>query len=236
MSEPTSENQANTSPCVLVTGANRGIGLELCRQLVAARARVIATVRRPEAAQELATLPVSIEALDVSDPESVEALAERLDEVELDVLVNNAGMGGVGDGIQDLDFENMQEAFAVNSLGPLRVTQALLPHLLRGQRRTVVHISSNMGSLTNNLQGGCYAYRASKTALNMLNRCLALELAGKGFTCTVLHPGWVQTDMGGEGAPVPVVESVRGLLRVIVNLTPEDNGRFLDFEGKELPW
>ena len=236
MSALATEGEAKNDTTFLVTGANRGIGLELCRQLTAARARVIATVRSPERAQDLATLPVSIEALDVTDPESVHALAERLEEATIDVLINNAGMGGTGGGIQDLDFTHMGETFAVNSFGPLRVTQALLPHLMRGQRRTVVHISSNMGSLTNNMEGGCYAYRASKSALNMLNRCLALELAGRGFICTVLHPGWVQTDMGGDGTPVAVEESVRGLLRVIAQLSPAANGGFLDFEGNVLPW
>ena len=220
----------------LVTGANRGIGLELCRQLVQQGATVIGTARRPEAAAELATLPVSIEALDVANPQSIQALAERLEETPVDVLINNAGIGGAAKGIAELDFQDIERALAVNSLGPLRVTQALLPHLLRGQRRLVVQISSNMGSIANNAQGGYYGYRASKTALNMFNRCLALELAGRGFTCTVLHPGWVQTAMGGESAPVPVAASARGMLQVIAGLGPEANGRFFDFEGNELPW
>lgn len=222
----------------LVTGGNRGIGLELCRQLVAAGAEVIATARHPDKARELRALgsSVSIEPLDVTDGDSVRQLADTLGELALDVLVNNAGASGKPLGIHNLDFQEAEQLFGINSLGPLRVTQALLPHLERGKRRVVAQISSNLGSLTNNTQGGYYAYRTSKTALNMLNRSLAHELAGKGFICTVLHPGWVQTDMGGQGAPVSVADSARGLLRVIAGLTSEHNGRFFDYQGQELPW
>ena len=221
----------------VVTGANRGLGLELCRQLNAAGASVVATARDPDAAAELRQVaPARIEALDVTDPASVAAFAAALGETAVDVLINNAGMGGPGAGIAALDLDETARFFAVNSLGPLRVTQALLPHLQRGGRRTVGQISSNMGSIANNVQGGYYGYRASKTALNSLNRTLARELAGKGFVCVALHPGWVRTDMGGAGAPLSAEDSVRGLLRVVAGLTARHNGGFFDHTGAELPW
>ncbi len=222
---------------VVVTGANRGLGLEFCRQLTAAGAAVIATARDPEAAAELRQVaPARVEALDVTDAASVAAFAGALGETRVDVLINNSGMGGAGTGIAALDLDEVARFFAVNSLGPLRVTQALAPHLLRGGRRTVVQISSNMGSIANNVQGGYYGYRASKTALNSLNRTLARELAGKGFVCVALHPGWVRTEMGGREAPLTPEESVRDLLAVVAELTAEHNGGFFDHTGAALPW
>jgi NAD(P)-dependent dehydrogenase (short-subunit alcohol dehydrogenase family) len=222
---------------VVVTGANRGIGLELCRQLQAAGAEVIAAVRDPEAADELRqAAPARIERLDVADPASVAAFAEALGDAAVDVLINNAGIGGPGAGIANLDFDEVARTLEVNSLGPLRVTQALLPHLRRGRRRTVAHVSSNMGSIANNDQGGYYGYRASKTALNSLNRTLAHELGCLGFTCVVLHPGWVRTGMGGDGAPLTPAESVRGLVKIVAGLSAKDNGRFYDYTGAQLPW
>ncbi len=222
---------------VVITGANRGIGLELCRRYQAAGAEVIATAREPEPADELrAVAPARIERLDVADAESVAAFAEALGEIAVDVLINNAGTGEPGAGIAQLDFDEVTRTLEVNSLGPMRVTQALLPHLRRGRRRTVVHISSNMGSITNNEQGGYYSYRASKTALNSFNRTLAHELGCLGFICVVLHPGWVRTGMGGDGAPLAVEESVRGLMQMIAALNSEHNGRFFDHTGTQLPW
>ena len=221
---------------VVVTGANRGLGLELCRQLRAAGARVIATARDPEKATELDGLGVRALPLDVTDDASVRELARDLGDAAVDVLINNAGRGGAGQGIAELDFAEAAHMLDVNSLGPLRVTQALLPHLLRGTARKIVHVTSNMGSLANNVQGGYYAYRASKTALNMFHLTLARELAGKGFTCVALHPGWVRTDMGGANAPLAAEESVRGMLRVISGLSRQANGAFLDYTGAALPW
>ncbi|MEM1203964.1 MAG: SDR family oxidoreductase [Acidobacteriota bacterium] len=221
----------------LVTGANRGLGLEICRQLLARGEDVLATARRPKEATELAALgPRRLLPLDVGDPVSVADLADALGDDPIDVLVNNAGIGGSGQGIEQLDFAGLERYVSINSLGPLRVTQALLPHLTRGGRRIVASISSNMGSLTNNRDGGAYGYRASKAALNMLNRSLAHELSGRGFVCVVLHPGWVRTDMGGDRAPLSPEESVAGMVRVMDGLGPDLNGAFLDHRGERLPW
>jgi len=221
---------------VVVTGGNRGLGLEFCRQLQRLDAQVIATARDPRAAIDLRALEIRIEPLDISVPDSIDTFVERLGGIPVDMLINNAGMGGGENGVSSLDFSQIERLIAINSLGPLRLTQALLPVLRCGNSRRIVHITSQMGSLTSNTEGGYYGYRASKAALNMFHRCLAAELAGKGFVCVALHPGWVRTGMGGNHAPISPEESVRGLLGVIARLTQRDNGRFFDYTGAELPW
>lgn len=220
----------------LVTGANRGIGLELARRLEARGERVIATARQPGQASALAALGVRVEALDVADGDSVRDLVRRLGEEPIDVLINNAGIGVGRAALGALDYGELRRSFEVNALGPLRLSEALLGHLRRGRRRLVAHITSKMGSIADNGSGGSYAYRASKCALNMLNKSLAVDLAPEGFTCVVLHPGWVRTDMGGPAAPLDVGESVQGLLAVLEGLTPERSGEFLDLTGARIPW
>lgn len=221
---------------VLITGANRGIGLEMARQLSARGVTVIGTARKPAEAAELKALGARVEQLDVIDERSVAALAQRLEGVAIDVLINNAGVGGArAADLEGVDFNDMAFTFNVNSIGPMRVTQALLANLKAGETRQVVNVSSMLGSIAMNT-GGLYAYRASKTALNSLNRTLAMELGPQGFTCVVVHPGWVKTRMGGAAAPVEVQDSVAGLLAVIDGLGPDSNGSFIDFQGEELPW
>jgi NAD(P)-dependent dehydrogenase (short-subunit alcohol dehydrogenase family) len=221
---------------VLITGANRGIGLEMARQLTARGVNVIGTARKPAEAGELKALGARVEQLDVIDERSVAALAQRLEGVAIDVLINNAGVGGLrASSIEGVDFNDMAFTFNVNSIGPMRVTQALLENLRAGETRQVVNVSSVLGSIEMN-SGTMYAYRASKTALNSLNKTLSVELGPQGFTCVVVHPGWVKTRMGGEAAPVEVEDSVAGLIAVIDGLTPDSNGRFIDFQGEDLPW
>ena len=219
----------------LITGANRGIGLEFARQLSERRERVIATARKPEKAKELAKLDLRVEALDVADGESVASLARRLDE-PIDVLIHNAAVGSAGPGIDRILQEDVERAFQVNALGPLRVTQALLPRLRAGRRKTIVAITSGLGSISTNDDGGWTAYRISKAALNQLVRTIAAELSAEKFTCVAISPGWVRTDMGGSGASLSPEESVRSMLRVIDRLRPSDNSRFLDRNGKDVPW
>ncbi len=221
---------------VLVTGANRGIGLELAGQLKAAGYSVIGTARKPAGAKDLKALGVRVEQLDVTDAASVAALAQRLDGVAIDLLINNAGVGGQGvNSIRELDVDAMAATYAVNAMGPMRVTQALLPNLEAGSGRTIVNISSVMASIKNNW-GGAYDYRASKAALNMLNSSLAKELGKQGYISVVLHPGWVKTRMGGESAPVEIEDSAAGLVKVIAGLKDADNGKFYDYQGKPIPW
>ena len=227
---------AATGPTVLITGANRGIGLEYARQFAAKGYQVIGTARDPADAKDLAGVADRVEQLDVTDAASVAALARRLDGVAIDILVNNAGMFDRKDvTIDKVDFAMMEQTLAVNTLGPLRVTQALLPNLRAGKRRTVVSMSSQLGSIEAS-NGRWYAYRTSKAALNQVNKILSAELAAEGFIFVVLHPGWVRTDMGGASATYAPEESVSGLVAVIEKLTPADNGRFLDFKGNPLPW
>jgi len=227
---------ATTPTTVLITGANRGIGLECARQFAAKGYQVIGTVRDPADASELSAVADRVEPLLVTDAASVAALAQRLDGVAIDMLLNNAGVFDRRDVTVDkVDFAVMEQTLAVNTLGPLRVTQALLPNLRAGKRRTIVNLSSQLGSITDS-SGRWYAYRTSKAALNQINKTLSAELAPEGFTCVVLHPGWVRTDMGGASATYSPQESVGGLVAVIEKLGPRDTGRFYDFKGTPIPW
>lgn len=229
-------NAEEAAMTALVTGANRGIGLELVKQLKAQGHQVIGTARKPAQATELQALGARVLQLDVTDGASVTAMADALEGQPIDLLINNAGIGGhTADSFEDTEFDQIGLTFDVNSLGPMRVTQALLPNVLASKQKKVVHISSIMGSIETN-QGGYYGYRASKTALNMLNKSLALELQDRGVTAVVLHPGWVKTRMGGPGAAITTDVSVTGLLTVIAGLGTADTGRFLDYQGNELPW
>lgn len=223
-------------PTYFVTGCTRGIGLEFARQLSARGDDVLASARDPERAGELSTLPLQIVGLDVSDRWSIENLAEPSGERPIDVLINNAGVSSASKTLGDCDFDELGRVFTINSLAPVMVAKALLPSLRLGQRRVIVNISSQLGSITNNTGGSSYGYRGSKAALNMFTTCMASELKGEGFTCVSLHPGWVRTDMGGPEAPLTPEQSVSGLLGVIDRLTPADNGKFLTYEGKPLLW
>jgi NAD(P)-dependent dehydrogenase (short-subunit alcohol dehydrogenase family) len=220
----------------LVTGANRGLGFEFARQLQAAGATVIGTARTPGEATELKALGVRVEQLDVADPASVAALAERLKGLPLDGLLNNAGIFRTRERIEGEDPVDMLAVFDVNTVGPLRVTQALLPNLRQGGRKLVMNMSSGLGSIANNTRGGMAGYRASKAALNMLTRTMAVDLAEEGFILVAMSPGWVRTDMGGEQAELAPEESVRGMLATMAPLTMADSGRYLGHDGSELPW
>ncbi|MAY74099.1 MAG: hypothetical protein CMJ31_05105 [Phycisphaerae bacterium] len=223
----------------LITGANRGLGLEAARQLIAGSHAVIATARDPASATDLRATGAEVHCCDVADQSSVRTLADQLDGRAIDVLVNNAGMfPDRGVGLLDLDAEAAAETFRVNSVGPLIVTRALLPNLRLGERRLLINVSSNGGSLTLTAAEGArsYAYRASKAALNLLNIVMAGELRPVGVACVAMHPGWARTDMGGDDAPLGVAESVAAMLRTWERLSMHESGRFVDREGVELPW
>lgn len=223
---------------VLITGANRGIGLELARQYAADGWNVIATCRDPAQATALAAIPgVEIHALAVDDPAAIAQLAAALAGRTLDLLINNAGVMGPDLPAQSrdgVDSEGWLQTLKVNSLAPLLLTLALRPALKAGAK--VATLSSQLGSIAENESGGMYAYRASKAAMNMINKSLSVDLRDDGIICLVLHPGWVQTDMGGAKAPVQVPDSVRGLRRVIEAATMADSGSFIAFDGRRLPW
>ncbi|MRG91205.1 SDR family oxidoreductase [Polyangium spumosum] len=227
---------------IVITGANRGIGLELARRYLDRGDHVDAAVRNPEAARELAALGrgaggrLRILTCDVGDDTSVRTFATALGDVAVDVLINNAGILGKWVSLADLDFADVTRTVDTNAVGPLRVTAALLPHLRRSSMRKIVNMSSRMGSIAENTDGGAYAYRMSKAALNMANKSMSLDLRGEGFTVVVLHPDWVKTDMGGPDAPISVEESAAGIVALVDRLTIADTGGFFHFRGHTLPW
>ena len=220
----------------LVTGANRGIGLEFARKLSGRGERVVGTARRPESADELRETGARVEALDVGDDASVAELARSLAGEAIDVLVLNAAIGEAGPGVDHLVAADVLRTLNVNAVGAVRMTGALLPNLRAGRRRTIVALSSGLASIERNAEGGWIAYRMSKAALNMFMRSAASELSRDGFTCVVIDPGWVRTAMGGKDAPLTTDASVEAMLRVIDGLRPSDSGRFLDRRGRDVPW
>ena len=216
---------------ILVTGANRGIGLELCRQLAGRGDEVIAVCRK--GSEELSSLGLRvIEGIDVADDESVQRLRERLGPEKLDWLINNAGILAK-DSLDQLNFDAMERQFRVNTLGPLRVTSALLPSLGKGSKIGI--ITSRMGSISDNTSGGYYGYRVSKAAVNMAGMSLARDLQARGIAVALLHPGMVATDMTG-GSGVPVQQSAAGLIKRMDELDMEHTGGFWHAEGQALPW
>jgi NAD(P)-dependent dehydrogenase (short-subunit alcohol dehydrogenase family) len=215
----------------LVTGASRGIGLELCRQLQLRGHVVVAACRRASAELQSSGCRV-VEGIEVTDDQSVARLAAAVAGERIDVLVNNAGILS-RESLDDLDFERMRRQFEVNALGPLRVTQALLPNLGPGSK--VVIVTSRMGSIADNGSGGYYGYRMSKAAVNAAGVSLARDLAGRGITVLMLHPGMVATDMTGAHG-IPVTESAQNLTARIEQLGPEASGSFHHANGEPLPW
>lgn len=225
----------------VVTGANRGIGLELARQLIARGDEVVGGVRDPAKADELRALGALVLPLDVADGESVGAFAGAVGDVPVDLVINNAGSNGgptqsLRQMANDLSLSDTVDTFEINALGALRVSIAMLPHLRRGTGKKLLHVTSGMGSIADNKSGGYYAYRMSKAALNMMSMSLAVDLKGDGILSVVINPGWVQTAMGGGGAPTPVDESVRHILAQIEQATLADSGAFLNWNGKRYPW
>jgi NAD(P)-dependent dehydrogenase (short-subunit alcohol dehydrogenase family) len=226
---------------VLITGANRGLGLEFVRQYAADGWRVIAACRDPGAAGELNRLAaasggrIALIALDVSDLGSVSAAAQSLGGTPIDLLINNAGVGSPrGQKLGALDYAAWARVLDVNTLGPMRVTEAFLDHIAAGGGKKVVTIG--MGSIADNGSGGSYAYRSSKAAVNMVVKSLSLDLAPRGITCIVMNPGWVRTDMGGPGGKISPEESISGMRRVIAKLKPADTGKFFNYDGGSYPW
>ena len=227
----------------LVTGAARGIGLEICRQLLERGFTVIAAPRVPGSA-ELAALIVEHPerlhevAFDVSDPSEVElAVGEVASLVEhLDVLVNNGAIYPKDGGLESAELDDIARALSVNAIGPLRVTRALLPLLRKGEEKRVLHITSLMGSIGDNSSGYSYAYRMSKAALNMANKNLAIELGREGIFSMAIYPGWVQTRMGGTSAPLEIERAVRDVLANGLDSERSESGGFKGPGGAPLPW
>ena len=222
----------------IITGGNRGIGKEFIHQLLSKNQTVITGVRFPEQMDFKHEL-LSILKLDVSDSQSVTEFAQSVSQhtQRVDVLVNNAGrMDGRWQTIGEVDPDVSLDVLNVNTIGPLRVTQALWPLLEKTGNSRVANISSLMGSIDDCLSGRSYAYRTSKTGLNMITKILSVEGQDSDVSVSCYHPGWVQTDMGGERAPVQPHESVEGLIGLIEMQTIDRSGRFFEYTGVELPW
>ena len=217
-------------PTVLVTGANRGLGLEFVRQYRDAGWEVVATAR--SSSPELEQLEVRTETLDMGNLDALATFGERIDG-PLDLLIANAGTYGPRDAGDAAGAREWLDTFTVNTVAPYLLAQAVLPRVQEAGGKLIA-ISTRMGSIADNSSGGFLAYRSSKTALNMAWRTLAL--ANRDLTCVVLHPGWVQTRMGGANAPVTPEESISGMRRVIEGLKPADSGEFFDYQGQRVPW
>lgn len=228
----------------LITGANRGIGLEFCRQYAAEDWRVLACSRHPEksdALKELAAqypVQIKIHALDVADHAQIERLALVLDDQSIDLLINNAGIYPDSDkkGFGHTDYAEWMQAFRINTMAPLKMAETFARQIARSRQKAIVTITSKMGSIADNGSGGSYLYRTSKAAVNMVVKSLAIDLKPSGITAVVFHPGWVKTDMGGPGALISAEQSVSGIRQVIDRLTLDDSGKFFGYDGQVIPW
>ena len=226
-------------PSVLITGANRGLGLEFTRQYAADGWRVFAACRDPAGARNLAAVEgdVSAETLDVDDGPQVAALANKLSGQPIDVLINNAGIYGPKDVTRDtVDYDAWGQVFRTNTMSPLAMSAAFAANVAQGGQKKIITLSSIMGSIAENDSSGDFIYRSSKAAVNAVMKSLAGDLKSEGITVAVLHPGWVRTDMGGPDASIEAPESVTGMRAVIAGLKESDSGRFLNYDGTEIPW
>lgn len=227
---------------VLITGTNRGIGLEFAKQFIARGDTLLATCRDIASATELDRLKVNNEKLqifelDVSSQESMESLPEKLEGQAIDIFINNAGVYGP----RDSEFGNVStgewaKVFQINAKAPMILTQLLIENLHDGFEKKLIYISSKMGSIDDNKGGGSYVYRSSKAALNAVAKSIAVDLGNSGYSVAVLHPGWVQTDMGGPNALINTGTSVSNMINVIDNLNTQNSGSFFNYDGVIIPW
>ena len=235
-------------PSMLVTGASRGLGLEMVRQFGADGWRIYACCRAPENATALADLAAqsagatTVHTLDVGSTAQIDALAAALSGTPIDMLVNNAGVLGhtidqPGPGaFGTIDYENWMQVHAINTMAPLRVAEAFVDHVAASEMKLMFFMSTHMSSITDLADGNFYPYRSSKAALNLLVKALSLDLASRGVRTLAVHPGWVSTDMGSAAAPVTPPESIAGIRRVVADYGDGQTGRFFQYDGKELPW
>lgn len=228
----------------LVTGASRGIGLELTRQLLARGEQVFAACRTPESARSVQDLKaqhgarLDVIQLDVSDPASIAASHAAVSRLTgaLDVLINNAGISGGSEPLGTITQEMLLKNYKVNAAGPILMAQQYLDLIKAGQGKKIVNVTTGISSIGTRNSGGMYSYTASKAALNMHNKNLSLDVAPFGITAIVIDPGWVKTDLGGPNAWITPEESAQGILKVIDGLTPEQTGKFFHYSGSEIPW
>lgn len=229
---------------VLVTGANRGIGLEFVNQYASDGWRVLACCRNPDKAEALKTLVIQYKGLlvvyplDVADHEKIENLSRELSDETIDLLINNAGIYPTSrsDGFGTTDYDAWARAFHINTMAPLKMAESFIPQVTKSQLKTFVTITSKMGSVADNRGGGSYVYRSSKSAVNMVMKSLAIDLESTGVISVLLHPGWVRTDMGGPNGLISTEQSVTGMRQVISQLKTDNSGEFYAFDGQVVPW
>ncbi len=218
---------------IIITGANRGLGLEMAKQYAANGWHVIGTAREPEKAKELQAIDdVKVMQLDAADDASVQKFADQLGGQPVDLFINNAGIFGPS----EFDRDEWLDLFNVNVIGPVKLATALKDNVAKSADRKMVVISSQVGSIAENETGSMMYYRTSKAAVNQAWNCLAQQWKDEGLTLAMMHPGWVQTDMGGENADLTAQESVEGMRSVIDRLTHDQNAKFYDYSGREIPW
>lgn len=228
---------------LFVTGANRGLGLEFVRQYLENSWEVYATCRKFSEAKDLQALEkkhrglLHVYELDLLHFDQIDDLSEKLKDVSIDLLINNAGVYlGKGQSLDSFDYEDWGKIMRINVFAPMKVSAAFLSQLEQGQEKCLVHISSKMGSISDNSTGGSYLYRSSKAALNAAVKSLSFDLKRKGITTIVLHPGWVLTDMGGSSALIDPKTSILGMRSVIASLDPSSSGKFFDYRGEEIAY
>lgn len=222
---------------VLVTGSNRGLGLEFVKQFAAKGYKVIATCRKSHRAKELQAVKgnVDIRDLDIAAENQLKDLKDELSNRAIDILILNAGVVGQRDiSIGNIDIDNMIDTFKTNAIYPLKMVDELFKNLLLGVDKKVVVISSRMGSISNNDSGGYYSYRGSKAALNAMIKSVSVDQEDRGLKFLILHPGWVKTEMGGSGAEIETKESIAGMIKVIESSFK--TGEFLDYKGRSITW
>ena len=227
---------------ILITGTNRGIGLEFVKHYIKNNEKVIATCRNRNSAKDLLELEnttnnLSLVELDVSNPNSINNFTSKIAGLPIDTFISNAGVSGP----KNIEFGNFDakewlDVFNINTIAPLIITQKILKNLRLGKDKKLVFISSKVGSIEDNTSGGMYIYRTSKTALNQVIKSLSIDLKEENFIVVALHPGWVQTDMGGPNALIDTKTSVRGMTEAIDNLTSKNSGKFYNYDGSPIPW
>ena len=227
---------------ILITGTNRGIGLEFVKHYLKNNEKVIATCRNKNSAKDLLELEnttsnLSLLELDVSKPNSIDEFTSKIADQPIDTFINNAGVFGP----RNIEFGNFNakewlDVFNINTIAPLIITQKILKNLRLGKDKKLVFISSKVGSIEDNTEGGMYIYRTSKTALNQVIKSLSIDFKDENFITVALHPGWVQTNMGGPNALIDTKTSVKGMIKVIDNLTPKNTGKFYNYDGSSIPW
>ena len=222
---------------VLITGANRGLGLEFTRQYAAAGWQVLACCRDVSSFPQEALSPnIQLHTLDIANFDQIDRLASSLSGTPIDVLLSNAGIYPGGRSLGDTDYEAFAQAFHVNTIAALKLAESFMDHVAASTQKKMAFITSKMGSLGDNTSGGSYIYRSSKAALNAVVKSLAIDLAGQGIAVGLLHPGWVLTDMGGPNALITPEQSITGLRQRIEQLTVENAGTFYAYDGKVVPW